>query len=74
MTQPWELLGPPPPSPAECPHGPHRGPEGPYEAAAMCARCWGPDHVQLDKQQVLADAALALIRNVTRTQTGVVCE
>lgn len=27
-------------SPAECPDGPHRGPEGPNEDIAQCPRCW----------------------------------
>ena len=28
-------------TPATCPEGPHRGPEGPNEDLAQCPRCWG---------------------------------
>ncbi|MCE3550713.1 hypothetical protein LWC33_04490 [Pseudonocardia sp. RS11V-5] len=30
-----------PPIPAgECPHGPHRGPQGPDEDLSQCPQCW----------------------------------
>lgn len=30
--------------PAECPDGPHRGPQGPNEDLSQCPVCWLPSH------------------------------
>ncbi len=28
--------------PADCPNGPHRGPQGPNEDLSVCLTCWSP--------------------------------
>lgn len=30
------------PGSSPCPHGPHRGPQGPNEDLSQCSRCWAP--------------------------------
>lgn len=31
-------------NPDDCPHGPHRGPEGPNEDLDQCTVCWSLSH------------------------------
>jgi hypothetical protein len=61
---PLPVVNWPPISRADCPAGPHRGPEGPNEDIAQCHQCWSVDHALRPEGETwgdhLADCSLPL--------------
>jgi hypothetical protein len=45
----------PPTDQADCPHGLHRGPEGPNEDLAQCPACWGASYAMRPEGETFGD-------------------